>query len=56
MFWILAISLICYFGIVVIRLFVGVYGTEEYRILVNLQNIFAVPAIYYALVGIESKL
>jgi len=32
-----------------IRLFWGNYGTDEYRILVNLQIIFAGPSVYYAL-------
>jgi len=50
-FAICGVSILCCFIIGVIRLFWGNYGTDEYRILVNLQFLFAIPSIAYAIIS-----
>jgi hypothetical protein len=46
---ILAISLFIATSIGAIRLFWGDYGTDEYRVLVNLQIIMMMPSGLYAI-------
>lgn len=49
--WKLALGISIPIGVLIagIRLFWGDYGTDEYRILANLQIIFMVPSVYYAI-------
>lgn len=46
------ISIACWCIVGVIRLLLGEYGTIEYRVLVNLQIMFSVPSVMYALLSI----